>query len=237
MSLYQNLLTSQLMPYGGIISLMQWDDTLFDGMVLPEGVDKDLVIDTIMQKYGDSPLDHEDPAYLKYYIPVWSKRNLDSWTKLFATLSFDYNPLENALLDETTEETRNIDRKQDRTGTASTENSGTTGVDNTINGNTTAEHLVSAENASDYQPDNKDMGTDQTTSEQTTTVNQTTDTDSTENTTEQTAETVKTIYNRHGSIGVVTPQNMIQQEREVDKFVIYDYIADSFRDAFCLLLY
>lgn len=225
MSLFQNLLTSQLMPYGGIISLMQYDPSLFDGMVLPNGVDKDLVIDTIMQKYGDSPLDHEDPAYLKYYIPVWSKRNLDSWTKLFATLSFVYNPLENALLDETTEETRNIDRKQDRTGTASMQNSGTTGVDKT------AEHLVSAENASDYQPDNRDTGTEQTT------VNQTTGTDSTENTTEQAAETVKSTYNRHGSIGVVTPQNMIQQEREVDKFVIYDYIADSFRDAFCLLLY
>lgn len=225
MSLFRNLLTSQLMPYGGIISLMQYDPSLFDGMVLPKGVDKDLVIDTIMQKYGDSPLDHEDPAYLKYYIPVWSKRNLDSWTKLFATLSFDYNPLENALLNETTEETRNIDRKQDQTGTASMQNSGTTGVDKT------AEHLVSAENASDYQPDNRDTGTEQTT------VNQTTGTDSTENTTEQTAETVKSTYNRHGSIGVVTPQNMIQQEREVDKFVIYDYIADSFRDAFCLLLY
>ena len=105
------------------------------------------------------------------------------------------------------------------------ENSGTTGVDKT------AEHLVSAENASDYQPDNRDTGTEQTT------VKQTTGTDSTENTMEQTAETVKTTYNRHGSIGVVTPQNMIQQEREVDKFVIYDYIADSFRDAFCLLLY
>ncbi|MBQ7762484.1 MAG: hypothetical protein IJ382_03030 [Flavobacteriales bacterium] len=225
MSLFRNLLTSQLMPYGGIISLMQWDNTLFDGMVLPNGVDKGLVIDTIMQKYGDSPLDHEDPAYLKYYIPVWSKRNLDSWTKLFATLSFDYNPLENTLLDETTEETRSTDRNQDRTGTASMQNSGTTGV------NKTAEHLVSAENASDYQPDNRDNGTEQTT------VNQTTGTDSTENTTEQTAETVKSTYNRHGSIGVVTPQNMIQQEREVDKFVIYDYIADSFRDAFCLLLY
>lgn len=225
MSLFRNLLTSQLMPYGGIISLMQWDNTLFDGMVLPAGVDKDLVIDTIMQKYGDSPLDHEDPAYLKYYIPVWSKRNLDSWKKLFATLSFVYNPLENALLDETTEETRNIDRKENRTGTASMENSGTTGVDKT------AEHLVSAENASDYQPDNRDTGTEQTT------VNQATGTDSTENTAEQTAETVKSTYNRHGSIGVVTPQNMIQQEREVDKFVIYDYIADSFRDAFCLLLY
>ena len=225
MSLFRNLLTSQLMPYGGIISLMQYDPSLFDDMVLPKGVDKDLVIDTIMQKYGDSPLDHEDPAYIKYYIPVWSKRNLDSWTKLFATLSFDYNPLENALLDETTEETRNIDRKQDRTGTASMENSGTTGV------NKTAEHLVSAENSSDYQPDNRDTGTEQTN------INQTTGTDSSENITDQTAETVKTNYNRHGSIGVVTPQNMIQQEREVDKFVIYDYIADSFRDAFSLLLY
>lgn len=225
MSLFRNMLTSQLMPYGGIISLMQYDPSLFDGMVLPKGVDKDLVIDTIMQKYGDSPLDHEDPAYLKYYIPVWSKRNLDSWTKLFATLSFDYNPLENAMLDETTEETRNIGRKQDRTGTASMENSGTTGV------NKTAEHLVSAENASDYQPDNRDTGTEQTA------INQATDTNSSENITDQTDETVKTTYTRHGSIGVVTPQNMIQQEREVDKFVIYDCIADSFRDAFCLLLY
>lgn len=225
MSLFRNLLTSQLMPYGGIISLMQYDPSLFDGMVLPKGVDKDLVIDTIMQKYGDSPLDHEDPAYLKYYIPVWSKRNLDSWTKLFATLSFNYNPLENAMLDETTEETRNIGRKQDRTGTVSMENSGTTGV------NKTAEHLVSAENASDYQPDNRDTGTEQTA------INEATDTNSSENITDQTDETVKTTYTRHGSIGVVTPQNMIQQEREVDKFVIYDYIADSFRDAFCLLLY
>lgn len=225
MSLFRNMLTSQLMPYGGIISLMQYDPSLFDGMVLPKGVDKDLVIDTIMQRYGDSPLDHEDPAYLKYYIPVWSKRNLDSWTKLFATLSFNYNPLENAMLNETTEETRSVARNQDRTGTASMQNSGTTGV------NKTAEHLVSAENASDYQPDNRDTGTEQTT------MNQATGTDSTENTTEQTAETVKSTYNRHGSIGVVTPQNMIQQEREVDKFVIYDYIADSFRDAFCLLLY
>lgn len=225
MSLFRNLLTSQLMPYGGIISLMQYDPSLFDGMVLPKGVDKDMVIDTIMQKYGDSPLDHEDPAYLKYYIPVWSKRNLDSWTKLFATLSFNYNPLENALLDETTEETRSIARNQDRTGTASMENSGTTGV------NKTAEHLVSAENASDYQPDNRDTGTEQTA------INQATDTNSSENITDQTDETVKTTYTRHGSIGVVTPQNMIQQEREVDKFVIYDYIADSFRDAFCLLLY
>lgn len=225
MSLFRNLLTSQLMPYGGIISLMQYDPSLFDGMVLPKGVDKELVIDTIMQKYGDSPLDHEDPAYLKYYIPVWSKRNLDSWTKLFATLLFNYNPLENAMLDETTEETRNTGRKQDRTGTASMENSGTTGV------NKTAEHLVSAENASDYQPDNRDTGTEQTA------VNQSTGTNSSENITDQTNETVKTTYTRHGSIGVVTPQNMIQQEREVDKFVIYDYIADSFRDAFCLLLY
>ena len=225
MSLFRNLLTSQLMPYGGIISLMQYDPSLFDGMVLPAGVDKELVIDTIIQKYGDSPLDHEDPAYLKYYIPVWSKRNLDSWTKLFATLSFNYNPLENTLLDETTDEARNINRKQDRSGTASTENSGTTGV------NKTAEHLVSAENASDYQPDNRDTGTEQTTN------NQATDTNSSENITDQTAETVKTTYNRHGSIGVVTPQDMIQQEREVDKFVFYNYIADSFRDAFCLLLY
>jgi hypothetical protein len=41
----------------------------------------------------------------------------------------------------------------------------------------------------------------------------------------------------HGSIGVITPQQMIEQERRVSEFNIVDYIIDSFKKRFCILIY
>lgn len=40
-----------------------------------------------------------------------------------------------------------------------------------------------------------------------------------------------------GNIGVTTTQQMIKEEREVSEFNIYSYIADRFRETFCLLVY
>ena len=40
-----------------------------------------------------------------------------------------------------------------------------------------------------------------------------------------------------GNIGVTTTQQMIKEERDVSEFNIYSYIADRFRETFCLLVY
>lgn len=40
-----------------------------------------------------------------------------------------------------------------------------------------------------------------------------------------------------GNIGVTTTQQMIEAERELVKFNIYDFIIDSFKARFCLLIY
>lgn len=40
-----------------------------------------------------------------------------------------------------------------------------------------------------------------------------------------------------GNIGVTTTQQMIKEEREISEFSIYSYIADRFRETFCLLVY
>ena len=40
-----------------------------------------------------------------------------------------------------------------------------------------------------------------------------------------------------GNIGVTTTQQMIKEEREVSEFNIYSYIADRFRETFCMLVY
>lgn len=55
-------------------------------------------------------------------------------------------------------------------------------------------------------------------------------------------ESTATSENKHsgrikGNIGVTTTQQMIEAERDVVKFNIYDYIIDSFKRRFCLLIY
>lgn len=42
---------------------------------------------------------------------------------------------------------------------------------------------------------------------------------------------------RGGNIGVTMTQQLIEAEREVDKFNIYDLICDSFKKRFCLMIY
>lgn len=41
----------------------------------------------------------------------------------------------------------------------------------------------------------------------------------------------------HGNIGVTTSQQMIEQEREVAKFNLYELIAEEFKCEFCILVY
>ena len=41
----------------------------------------------------------------------------------------------------------------------------------------------------------------------------------------------------HGNIGVTTTQKLIREEREVDKFNLYDIIIEEFKVRFCVLVY
>lgn len=41
----------------------------------------------------------------------------------------------------------------------------------------------------------------------------------------------------HGNIGVTTTQEMIRQQREVDRFNLYDIIIEDFKMRFCILVY
>ena len=41
----------------------------------------------------------------------------------------------------------------------------------------------------------------------------------------------------HGNIGVTTTQQMIEQERDMAKFNIFQFILDEFKQRFCVLVY
>lgn len=120
---------------GGILALIDYDATIFDNMVLPEGEDGNElatlqeIVDAILYKYGNAPLFIPDPAVIKYYIALWSSRRVKLWERFYEVASAEYNPIEN------------YDRTEKHT--------------NDFTPGAAYENLISADNASTYQPDTK----------------------------------------------------------------------------------
>ena len=183
------MLVNQLYQ-GGIRALLAWDSTLFDDMYLPTDLDNDdfrqMVVDRILFKYGDTPLFCPDPRVMKYYIAAWSGRKQPWWDRFWAVATEEYDPLENYNRHEKT--------------------------DDDLTHGLAVEGLVSADNAGTYQPSAKstNSGKDQRDYESTI----------------------------HGNIGVTTSQQMLASELDIlSRLDIVDYIADEFRDEFCLYVY
>lgn len=236
---------------------MLFDSTLFDNLQLPEGVDKKLVINCILERHGNAALAHPDPGWIKYYIGTWSARRLPIWKKLDATLHLEYNPIENYDRKEDIEEKRMIGRRtsgstngtnsenlsESSSGTSSGETS-ETGIED-ISGENIRD--VSAENATDYQADTKDTNSTKAKRKTDGTASNKTSQKSSSNRigsmttkasgTEITTDTFTHSNRTHGNIGVTTSQQMIQSERDLVRYSLIEEIAEDYRDAFCLDVY
>ena len=225
----QNLYSHQLYPTGSTNDLLFFDSTLFDRLQLPEGVDKKLIINCILERHGNAALAHPDPEWMRHYIGTWSARRLPIWTKLEATLHLEYNPIENYDRKEDIEEKRTIGR------TTSSTASGTNGETNAEERSEkqTSLHDVSAENAFDYQPDSKDTVTGGGTSNYRRDIDTSSEASGEENTTDTFTHSNRT----HGNIGVTTSQQMIQSERDLVRYSLIEEIAEEYRDEFCLDVY
>ena len=236
-----NFLSNVLHPTGSTIDLLEADEDLFSNMVLPDGVDRDLVIDTILEKYGMQALIRPDPSYMKKHIGVWSRRKLWTWTKLYDTLNLKYNPIENTDKYEdytdkrTTERTTSGETASTSGGTDSrTENETTSGTRNE-----TVEHDVSAENASYYQADSRDTtrGSNEDSRENTARGTTSLNSSGTNSETENYSDTFTHTLHTHGNIGVTTTQQMIEAERESVRYNLVEEIAADYQAAFCLDIY
>lgn len=198
-----------------------YDETMLDGMVVPDGIDRDDVIACIVEKYGQQPLVHPDPEYMRKYVPLWSKRRLGIWEKLLETTQLEYNPIDNYDRTEEITEHRETGRST-KTSTTATGGDVTEGSSNT-------EHQVSAENVYTYQPDSKD------TAGESMSVRRTTDTSG--NVGETGTDSFTHVNHTHGNIGVTTSQQMIEAQRKVVRYSLIEEIAADYRDAYCLSIY
>lgn len=194
----------------GLNSFMQsHNDDLFAELNLPEGIDKDTAIDTIILKSGEFEVLFPDPIFFKRVIGVWSKKHQRTFEKWIKALNVEYNPLENYdRIEEWTDE-----------GTAEAVSGGAS--HNSTNGS--SEDKKSAYDSSSYENNNLN------------TMSNNSNSDFNNNSTANNNSIHK--GRMHGNIGVTTSQQMLTSELDIASWNIYEHIADLFVDDFCLQVY
>ena len=210
---------------------------LFDLLSVPEGIDKETLVDNIMLQGGEFECLYSDPLFMRDAIGAWSNKWQRTFVKWITALNIEYNPLENYDRMEDYSDTLNkgvsTTGGRDMTNTRTLDNQDKRTLDTT----TTSEIEVSAFDSSNYQP-----------SEKTTVTNDGTDTvdysgtitdvlDEDTSTTEK--ENSKSVHDGriHGNIGVTTSQQMLQSELDIARFNIYEQITDLFLTEFLILVY
>ena len=97
-----------LQPRMTLYGMYQYDPTLFDGVVLPDGMDKTLMINQIIRQSGDLFPYYQVPPEVKTAITEWFTRRKDNFAKLWQGFTAEYNPIENYDRQEDSTETPNI---------------------------------------------------------------------------------------------------------------------------------
>lgn len=204
-----------------ILGMYNDDETIFDNMDIPDGLDKEMVIQNILLECAELEILYTRPDILKKAIEVWAYSNRYQWQTLYDTMFFDYNPLWN--VDATVNDTENTTRTDNRDITTNS-----TGQDKETR-NLTDIESVKGFNSNSWAEHTRNVGTGTDTHDYKS--NSKTDDDLSSNGSRTYQQ------RRTGNIGVTSSQDLIKQEREIANFNLIMIITQSFKERFCLLVY
>ena len=217
-----------------IIGLYNHDDSIFDNLSLPNGVDAETVKESILMECAELELLYPDFDFMKNAIGVWCAKEMPFWEKVREMETAEYNPIEN--YDRYDTEVENTDRAHDRN--ANNVVSGTTkttgkdiSVDNgynrdmvagynsenlTVNGETRSNNTSNANTESDTKGQTAQLNTEKG---------------------KENENRVKSLHS-HGNIGVTTVAQMMSEMIKVLPEVnTVAVIVNSFKQRFCLMVY
>ena len=208
-----------------LIGFYQYDTTLFDEIMLPDGIDHDTLVNVIMMECGEFQPLWTDYTFYKSAINQFFKKWNQTFTKWQEALSIEYEPLYN--YDRYEEYTDTF--SETRTGSSSETTSGSNQTTNS--GSSTNTHTKSAFDSSTYEPYEKTEITD---SESGTATSSGTSSGTTRGTNENELQHDAHLY---GNIGITSSQDMLRQQLDIVEWNIYQHICDLFAAELCISLY
>ena len=228
-----------------LIGMYNFDNTLFDGLELPEGINKEEFVMSLLMRDGEFEVLYPDLTFLKGAIAIWSKKWRHTFEKWLIGQNADWNPIENYDRYEEYDDThsKNTSTTKSETGSESSSQSSvghSSGSDSAVN-NGTNEALKSAYDSAGYSADAKTVAD----SSQTTTTSASTDaTGSTTGShkidgTVSDVETgnLKHTAHIHGNIGVTTSAAMLKEFYQISEWNLYDHMADLFKTELLIPIY
>lgn len=78
-----------------LLGLYQYNNQLFDGLKLPESVDRETLVNNLLAETAEFEVLYPDAEFVANMIAVWSEKELPVWEKLEKTLHYDYDPISN----------------------------------------------------------------------------------------------------------------------------------------------
>lgn len=212
-----------------LLGMYNVDDTLFDNMVLPDELDRDLVISSLLMKSGEFEVMYPDIDFMKSFIGMWSHKWSRTFSEWVRGTKASWNPIENYDRYEDITDTLN----KSESGSNSENSSGTSSGTDGFTGGGSNEGLVSAYDASTYQPSAKNI-----TSTSNSSTSSSTTSASSSGTNSVTTES-SNIHNSHihGNIGVTQASDMLKSFYDISAWNLYDHIADVFIAEACIPVY
>lgn len=230
-----------------LIGMFNYDNALFDNLRVPAGINKDVLIDSILMRGGEFETLYASPIFIKRAIGSWSNKWYDTFLKWLEAVTVEFSPIENydRYEDYTDVSESHISERATNKDTT-TYGSETTTEDNstsTRSGGNTTTNTRSSFDSSNYQPhDKSDITYNNEKVENGGTVtnsNSGSDTkDSDGTTTGDTAGQLTHTAHLHGNIGVTESTAMAQNYINFyGTNNIYEIITDIFLKDFVIAVY
>lgn len=224
-----------------LLGLKRLNDGILGELVVPEGVDIEVVKDNLLAETAELEVIYPDAIFMQAMIGRWSAKELPVWQKLYDTTILKYNPIENYDKTEKWSEDENTTKNLDSeaTGNSTTQTDSTSKTHDETDTNNGTNKYVSAYNETEFTPTEKTTGNAQTIEDS----NNTTESDINVKSKDGLVsdERGKRLLDREGEIrgntGFYTKQKMIEQERKIAEYNIIDVIINSFKNRFCLQVY
>ena len=191
-------------------AVYNWDNSVFDDLVIPEGMDRETLIHGLLHETRELSLLYSEPEELKTNIKYYSQSRLAVWEHLWALANAEYNPLDNYM----------------RTQTETTQH----GHKEASEYSNTAERTATS--------NNKVFGFDSETSVGKDSNSGNVEGENSGETTIQHSGVDIVPITAPGNTGVTSYQQMIEGEFNVrPKLDLYNYIITDFKHEFCIMIY
>lgn len=182
---------------------------IFNDLVLPGGIDKELFINSLLLDAGEFEVLYADPDFFRSAVGIWGKKWYRTFEKWYQALQVEYDPLNN----------------YDRTETWTTEKGSTTEASDTTttSGTTSSTTNKSSYDSSTLTPYESISGTSSGSSNGSSSVNG--------------SENEVRSGRAFGNIGVTTSQQMLQSELELQEWNLYQHMIDLFKTELLIPIY